>query len=103
MTTQYRKKPIVVEAFQMTKERRVDNSTWPGWLHEAWQKPVVEVGSLFCSTDGCLDTEEATPLFIQTLEGTHKVSWDDFIIEGVKGKLHLCKPDIFWAIYEKVG
>ena len=25
----YRKKPVVIEAFQMTKERRWDNSEWP--------------------------------------------------------------------------
>ena len=35
----YRKKPIVIEAFQMTKERRQDNSEWPSWLNEAWNGP----------------------------------------------------------------
>ena len=25
----FRKKPVVIEAFQMTKERRWDNSEWP--------------------------------------------------------------------------
>ena len=28
MKNQYRKKPIVIEAFQMTRERRSDNSEW---------------------------------------------------------------------------
>ncbi len=31
-----RKKPVVVEAFQMTKKHRWDNSEWPEWLHRAW-------------------------------------------------------------------
>ena len=30
MSNQYRKKPVVIEAFQMTKERRMDNSEWQG-------------------------------------------------------------------------
>ena len=29
MTTKYRKKPVVIEAFQMTEARRWDNSEWP--------------------------------------------------------------------------
>ena len=97
---QYRKKPVVVEAFQMTKERRLDNSEWPGWLLRAWQKPVSEPGAFFCSSDECLQGETHTPVFLQTLEGTHRVSWDDWIIRGVKGELYPCKPDIFEATYE---
>ena len=42
----YRKKPIVVEAFQMTGERRQDNSEWPEWLHEAWNKDPGDTYSL---------------------------------------------------------
>ncbi len=100
--SKYRKKPIVVEAFQMTKERRVDNSEWPGWLNQAWQLPASEHGALFCSADGCHADERYTPLFINTLEGLARVSWDDWIIQGVKGELYPCKPDIFEATYESV-
>jgi len=32
----YRKKPVIIEAFQMTKERCKDNSEWPNWLNQAW-------------------------------------------------------------------
>ena len=32
----------------------------------------------------------------------HRVSWDDWIIQGVKGELYACKPDIFAATYEPV-
>lgn len=100
--TKYRKKPIVIEAFQMTKERRLDNSEWPDWLNQAWQLPVDEPGCLFDSNDGCLKGERFTPLFIHTLEGTHKVSWGDWIIQGINGELYPCKPDIFEASYEPV-
>lgn len=98
--SKYRKKPVVIEAFQMTKERRLDNSEWPDWLHRAWNLGVTEPGCMFTSNDGCLEGERFTPLFIQTLEGVHKVSWDDWIIQGVRGELYLCKPDIFDATYE---
>ena len=39
---------------------------------------------------------------IETLEGTMKADKGDFIIRGVQGELYPCKPDIFYATYEKV-
>ncbi len=98
----YRKRPVVFEAFQMTKERRLDNSEWPSWLHKAWQLGIMEVGCLFCSTEGCLEGEPYTPLFIQTPEGTQCVSWNDWIIQEIRGEIYPCKPDIFEATYELV-
>lgn len=98
MKNQYRKKPVVIEAFQMTRERRADNADWPSWLHEAWNGNQGEPGTLrakdFPHSDG---TDE---LIIGTLEGDHLVSFDDWIIRGVKGELYPCKPDIFEATYE---
>jgi len=94
----YRKKPVEVEAFQMTHERRVDNRDWPNWLNLAWQLERGEPGSLSPAIHGTSDGR----LVIMTLEGEHFVSWDDFIIQGVKGELYPCKPDIFEATYEKV-
>lgn len=95
----YRKKPVVVEAFQMTEARREDNSEWPQWLHEAWNKEAYEAGSLYaCALKSQIDRR----LAIHTLEGSHMVGWGDFIIQGVKGELYPCKPDIFEQTYEKV-
>lgn len=90
----YRKKPVVIEAFQMTPERRESNADWPGWLHEAWNKESSEESSLF-------PTPGSQTLSIHTLEGDHVVSFGDFIIRGVKGELYPCKPDIFAKTYEK--
>lgn len=93
----FRKKPVVVEAFQMTKARRWDNSDWPNWLNEAWQRDPGE-GALFIDPD-----DPARELLcLGTLEGLHRVSWDDWIIQGVKGELYPCKPDIFAETYEPV-
>ncbi len=92
----YRKKPVVIEAFQMTKERRFDNSEWPNWLNQAWNT----------EGEGCLAIDPDDPkkekLFIGTLEGVLSVDWNDWIIQGVKGEIYPCKPDIFEATYEEV-
>jgi len=72
----YRKKPVVIEAFQMTKERSWDNSEWPNWLNMAW----------ICGT----------------LEGVHRITFNDWIIQGVKGEIYPCKNEIFHLTYEKV-
>ena len=93
--TKFMKKPIVIEAFQMTQERRYDNSEWPVWLNRAWNKDREDAGAMFC-VDGGVE------LYIQTLEGQHAVQWDDWIIQGIQGELYPCKPDIFEASYLKV-
>ncbi len=91
----YRKKPVVIEAFQMTEERGHDNRDWPAWLNEAWCKSPQEPGAV-------LRTAEASGglLAIHTLEGHHLVSWGDWIVRGVQGELYPVKPDIFAATYE---
>lgn len=39
-------------------------------------------------------------LTIKTLEGEHRASVYDWVIQGVKGEIYPCKPDIFAATYE---
>jgi hypothetical protein len=95
----FRKKPVVIEAFQLTKETRASNENWPTWLHKAWQMNRDEVGAVFPFEHGTGDG----PLGIFTLEGTHRCDFGDWIIQGVKGELYPCKPDIFEATYEPVA
>jgi hypothetical protein len=92
----YRKKPIVLEAFQMTDKTRWDNSDWPAWLHKAWNDEPGE-GAMWIDPE---DPQRAL-LLIGTKEGVHRVSWGDFIIQGVQGELYPCKPDIFAMTYEE--
>lgn len=94
----FRKKPVVIEAFQMTKERRWDNSEWPNWLHQAWQ---IGMGDGGLWPDKAADPSGKT-LRCGTLEGAHNIDWDDWIIQGVKGEIYPCKPDIFEATYDPV-
>lgn len=93
MDYKFRKKPVVIEAFQITKETMEDNSNWPEWLNRAWNTPFEEPGSFFLL---------ASAPYISTLEGPLSVSMDDWIIQGVKGEIYPCKPDIFEATYDKV-
>ena len=91
----YRKKPVVIDAFQMTEERYLDNSEWPEWLNKAWNKYEDESGCVYYLYGG-------QELWINTFEGPIKISYRDYIIQGVAGELYPCKPDIFEATHEVV-
>ncbi len=89
----YRKKPIVIEAFQMTKSIWNTNAGWPQWAREAWDKDPSE-GAIWTDQDG---------IYCGTLEGVHVVTFDDWIIQGVEGEIYPCKPSVFEATYEAVN
>ncbi len=90
------KKTVVIEAFQMTEERRSNNVDWPEWLHRAWN--TEGEGALFIDADD----PARYRLVLGTLEGVYRVQWGDWIIQGVKAELYPCKPDIFEQTYEEV-
>lgn len=96
----FKKKPVVIEAFQMTEARRQDNAEWPEWLNVAWNKEHDEIGAVFPvdfpNSDG---TDQ---LVIYTLEGLHLVGFGDWIIQGIQGELYPCKPEIFEKTYDPV-
>ena len=80
MIQKFRKKPVVIEALQLT----------PLNIDEAERF----VGGDFGNSDGkCV---------IATLEGAMICSMGDFIIKGVNGEFYPCKPDIFEKTYELV-
>ncbi len=89
----YRKKPVEVNAYQMTNNNMYDWWNWPAWLHEALFKVPGSKGSLI--KDGCT-------IHIHTLDGKQLVSTNDYIIQDVKGEIYPCKPDIFEMKYEEV-
>lgn len=95
----YRKKPVVIEAVQLT------------WAN--WSKVCEFLGGIISPEnpartvpDFSDTTGELGPSYIEltipTLEGNHIVKHGDFIIKGVKGEFYPCKPDIFKATYEEV-
>lgn len=98
----YRKKPVVIEAFQLTMETRWNNVDWPEWMHKAWNYEETEEGALSPKRSAAAEKYTTDELFINTLEGEMRVDIGDFIIRGVKGELYPCKPDIFEATYDSV-
>ena len=87
----YKKKPVVIEAFIWTGDENQPED--PEWICAA-----IQEGDAYF-------TDVGTPnyrLNIVTLEGTMTASPGDYIIQGVKGELYPCKPDIFEATYEPV-
>lgn len=97
----FTKKPVTIEAFQMTQARREDNRDWPGWLNEAWNTPNSLVNSVYPSKYP--NSDGTDKLVVHTLEGDMTVEWNDWIIRGVQGELYPCKPAIFEATYERAS
>lgn len=88
---QYRKKSVVIEAFKWTCGP--DQTEDPKWIVDA-----IKAGSVRFENEGT----PSVILLIDTSEGTHRANQGDWIIQGVKGELYPCKPDIFAATYEEV-
>lgn len=84
----YRKKPIVIEAFQLDHSAASANDIID------WMAASNAIGR--CEHDG----GESHVLKIRTLEGIMTASPGDWVIRGVKGEFYPCKPDIFAATYE---
>ena len=99
MTTKYRKKPVVIEAFQMTEECRRNDSWWPKWFHMAYGVNEPESNK----KEGSIwKNPTQSGLLCGTLEGVVRIDWDDWIIKGIQGELYPCKPEIFEKTYEPV-
>ena len=86
----YRKKPIVIEAEQWNPNN--NNIPKPPMREPDRLGVIWHYGPQGKLANG----------FIETLEGGHSVSFDDWIITGVAGEKYPCKPAIFEATYEKV-
>ncbi len=73
----FRKKPIVIEAVQVTPENwnTISDNIWMG---------------------------KSGALYIKTIEGDMKFEFSDWIITGVEDEQYACKNSIFKETYEKV-
>ena len=87
----YRKKPVVIEAFQYDEDLITIYSI--GRIPE-WAKDAID--------DGVIFADEYAKVYIKTLEGNMLANVDDYIIQGINGELYPCKPDIFEKTYELV-
>lgn len=93
----FRKKPVVIEAVQYHLQEFADNPLTfdevPNWLGNAIGDGTIRPE---------FRSEDYWYLIIKTLEGDMTVTPGDWIIQGVKGEIYPCKPDIFEATYEEV-
>lgn len=76
-----RKKPVEVEAFQIT-ENFLDNNA--GDVKIGDRKMFVYINSVE----------------IETLEGVMTGNLNDWIIKGINGEIYPCKPNIFEKTYD---
>lgn len=75
----YKKRPIEIEAVQLSKENMEAVCEW------------------------CCGSLGYTQIFFTTLEGVMTAQIGDWIIKGVKGEFYPCKPDVFEMTYEQVN
>ena len=81
---QYRKKPVVIEAWQ-----------WDGVSTSPERPEWLRGGNVLANHFEAI-------LVIRTLEGDMTATKGDWIIQGVKGEIYPCKPDIFERTYDAV-
>ena len=91
----YRKKPVVIDAFQWVKGLQV--SDLPIWFIEALKMKKEENGAV-----RIIEDEDDKRIKIFTLEGIMTAVYTDYIIMGISGELYPCKNNIFEASYEPV-
>lgn len=91
----YRKKPVVIEAVQLTNPISLDPKDHPKWFVDAVMNNTITV--VRGAFTGSVKFAE-----IKTLEGVMTADVGDYIIQGVKGELYPCKPDIFEKTHEPV-
>lgn len=70
----------------------------PPWLIQATVAGVIQIDYEYTKQQS---TDYAF-FKIKTLEGDHRAEPGDWIIQGVKGELYPCKPDIFELTYEAI-
>ena len=89
--TRYRRKPVVIEAIR-----------YDGLNHhdiELWSKGTVFASPVLEPTRG---NPTGQYLQVRTLGGVTTAIVGDWIIKGVTGEFHPCKPDIFALSCEEV-
>jgi hypothetical protein len=84
----YRKKPVVIEAMQLTSDNYMEVKGWINGDDGRGSAHPAYLGS------------GAISIGIRTLEGDMRADLGDWVIKGAKGEFYPCKPDIFAATYE---
>lgn len=86
----FKKKPVVIEAEQFLPNDEAIEKVMALASQGSRQVQVTRLPDGKCT------------MHIQTLEGVMEASIGDWIIRGIQGEVYPCKPDIFYATYERV-
>lgn len=103
MKKTYRKRPVEIQAWQLTRDNVQEVADWCGGRVIFKAKPS-DPEDIYIALD------------IPTLEGVmraetfHPSTWNgreyeggDFVIRGIQGEFYSCRPDIFEATYEEAS
>lgn len=85
----YRKKPVVVDAIQLSAMNFDRICDFMGCTPEFVSNPMYDIDEFGNSRDTYLG------IIIDTKEGKMKADIGDMIVKGVNGEFYPCKPDIF--------
>lgn len=96
MIKKFVKKPVEIEAIQLTKDNIIEVFNFLDDTNYEKIKSKLELDEMVYGI------KEQGYIGISTLEGYMKASFGDYIIKGVKGEFYPCKPDIFQETYEEM-
>lgn len=88
-----RKKPIIVEAWEIDLTEMIYNGSMPTWVYRAW-KEDKKIG--LTSNGGDMVLRISTPEGIMTAQDK------DILVRGVKNELYSIKKSIFEETYDVV-
>jgi hypothetical protein len=95
---QFIRKSALAEAFKMTEEARDDNSAWPTWLNEAWQKDSAEVGAVYPAASA-----EMRNVVLRLFDIERVVPFGDYIVRSDRGALFVVAADTFEKDFAPLG
>ena len=93
----FRKKPVIIDAFQLGLD------PMPDWFEDAVSANEITTHRIVKETQHLYPFEHSeTYCMIKTLEGEMKGDYGDYIIQGVQGEIYPVKENIFLKTYERV-
>ena len=94
------KKPIEVEAYQMTEEQAWDVDSYPAWLADASRKNQLVFNVM--SANASKVHPEVPIARVVTINGPSQFRLNDWLVIDTKGYLYPCDPEIFAATHEPI-
>ncbi len=83
---QYSKKPVAIEAIQLTDDNHSE---------------IIQWLSSYNVESYTLKSTDSSEFYVKTLEGDMKANVGDYIIKGVKDEFYPCREDIFKMTYDE--